>query len=150
MLPCIYTTQKTKKLKKWIDGFLLPIRKGLRLYDVEKQFLYNSESYKIIDDYIDTSNYLIYLDDINKLITGNSSLSLANENTIVAENYETKNTIEKKELEDGIDSSMTYETVHNYDFETEYKIENDDEKKTKKYEKTKGRSINDINDLFNK
>ncbi|AFN83669.1 hypothetical protein EROM_090520 [Encephalitozoon romaleae SJ-2008] len=61
MIRCVYTAQKSKKLKTWIDGFVE--HKGKRLY------LYNSDMMKIdsslasaLDNEMETYKYLVYID----------------------------------------------------------------------------------------
>ncbi|AFM98946.1 hypothetical protein EHEL_090510 [Encephalitozoon hellem ATCC 50504] len=61
MIRCVYTVQKHKKLKTWIDGFVE--HKGKRLY------LYNSDMERIdsmlapaLDNEMETYKYLVYID----------------------------------------------------------------------------------------
>lgn len=61
MIRCVYTAQKNKKLKTWIDGFVE--HKGKRLY------LYNTDMMKIdsslasaLDNEMETYKYLVYID----------------------------------------------------------------------------------------
>lgn len=64
MHPCVYTTDKIKKSKKWIDGFVEKKGKGLILYDEDKRIV-STQSYftKREDLNIETGGYLIYIDD---------------------------------------------------------------------------------------
>jgi len=61
MLDCIYTTQKNKKLKKWIDGFVMRSGRGLVLYDEEKKVLCRAGKFTTREDgNVEASIYLIY------------------------------------------------------------------------------------------
>ncbi len=160
MVPCIYTKQKVKKIKKWIDGYVLFKRFGLRLYNDEQEFLYNSENYQIIDDYIDTPMYLIYLDNLQEVIKqSNENMNVSN---VINDQYQ------NERIRDNIQSGsdlLTYKKnkskkinfVKEPDYEKKIFLQSNDEKleskdstETMVYERVKGRSIDDIRKLFDK
>ncbi|KAM0680042.1 hypothetical protein GINT2_001730 [Glugoides intestinalis] len=59
---CVYTTQKTKKAKKWIDGFITLLKSSVILYNEDKKEIHRAQ-FKIREDgLVETTGYLIYLD----------------------------------------------------------------------------------------
>jgi len=66
MHPCTYTSQKTKKSKKWLDGFVTANSKKIVIHSESKKAIY-SGAYKIVDDEIDTPMYLVYMDNLDVL-----------------------------------------------------------------------------------
>lgn len=65
MKECVYTNQKTKKIKKWIDGFIDIKQKKIYIYDENKKQIYTSKVYSIEEDIIDSPLYIIQCDDLN-------------------------------------------------------------------------------------
>lgn len=61
MIKCIYTTQKQKKLKTWLDGFIKVRGKKFCLYDVDKTSIHSSITTSL-DNEIETARYLIYVE----------------------------------------------------------------------------------------
>ncbi|EQB59918.1 hypothetical protein NAPIS_ORF02517 [Vairimorpha apis BRL 01] len=64
MYPCIYTKDKKKKLKNWLEGFYTYKPNKLILYDSDKKYLCSKQT-PLIND-IDTFKYLVYIEDINQ------------------------------------------------------------------------------------
>ena len=70
MFECTYTTQKTKKSKKWIDGYVAVKDKRLVIYDESRKAIHSTTSYRIEDDLIDTPTYLVYTDSLDLVLEG--------------------------------------------------------------------------------
>lgn len=119
MHKCVFTSQKTKKSKKWIDGYIVKKERGIILYDEEKKQIYKSTAFKILEDSnIEVSMYLIYVEDLDEFLNENKE-----ENSIKAQNLETNISTPK--------------------------IKEEEEIKEKNNEKIKiGRSADDVLELF--
>lgn len=63
MIKCVYTTQKHKKLKKWLDGFIQMKGKKLLLYDADKTNIFCTISVALDND-METAGYLIYAESL--------------------------------------------------------------------------------------
>lgn len=67
MYECTYTSQKNKKSKKWIDGFVAMNGKRITIHDDARKAVYATVSYKIEDGTIETPMYLVYTDYLEEL-----------------------------------------------------------------------------------
>lgn len=70
MHPCTYTSQKTKKSKKWLDGFITVSNRKVVIHNESRKVVYSSASYSVVDDTVDTPAYLVYTDDLGALFGG--------------------------------------------------------------------------------
>lgn len=61
MIRCVYTTQKHKKLKTWVDGFVRLKGKKFQLYDSEMVNIHSSVV-SSLDNEMEVSRYLIYIE----------------------------------------------------------------------------------------
>lgn len=69
MHSCVYTTQKHKKTKKWIDGYVARKGKGLALYSEEKKVIHTTGAFNVREDEnLETSAYLIYVEELEEFI----------------------------------------------------------------------------------
>lgn len=74
---CVYTPQKTKKVKKWKDGFVTVGNGTMKLYGEDKRLLMSSRRYEIEDDCAEMGEYLIQSDAfVNK--ADNKTVNLCN------------------------------------------------------------------------
>ncbi|KAK6089282.1 hypothetical protein P3W45_001755 [Vairimorpha bombi] len=64
MYPCIYTKDKKKKLKTWLEGFYKYTDNKLSVYDSEKKLVCTKVTK--LDNEIDTFKYLVYIEDLNE------------------------------------------------------------------------------------
>lgn len=62
MHSCVYTTQKTKKAKKWIDGFVSRLKSSIVLYNEDKKEIHRAQFKVREDGLIETTGYFIYID----------------------------------------------------------------------------------------
>lgn len=68
MLEAVYTTQKTKKSKKWIDGFVEKNGIVLKLFNDEKKQICSSSSFKLQENSnIEMGIYIIYTDFLDQM-----------------------------------------------------------------------------------
>lgn len=62
MMRCIYTAQKHKKLKTWLDGFVRIRGRKLLLYDVDRTGI-DSCIGAVLDNEMETAKHMIYVED---------------------------------------------------------------------------------------
>jgi len=83
MLEAVYTTQKTKKSKKWIDGFVEKNGIVLKLFNDERKQICSSSSFKLLEDSnIEMGVYLIYTDFLDQMDLSSKSISHGDENEV--------------------------------------------------------------------
>lgn len=71
MFSCVYTTQKTKKLKKWMDGFVVKKGQGLVLYSEEEKAIHKCTTFTVLEDSsIEASMYLIWIENMGEFMEG--------------------------------------------------------------------------------
>lgn len=99
MHECTYTTQKTKKNKKWCDGFVDKVGSLIKLYN-ENKVVISTSSYKINEEeLIETPNYLIYVDDIELFSkSGEIILAESDVNELKDSNYHEASSMNVKKI----------------------------------------------------
>ncbi|CAD27023.1 hypothetical protein [Encephalitozoon cuniculi GB-M1] len=66
MMRCVYTTQKHKKLKTWMDGFAEMKGKRLHLYDSDMVEIHNS-IVSALNNEMEIFKYLVYIESFENL-----------------------------------------------------------------------------------
>lgn len=137
MLECVFTTQKTKKKKKWEDGFIEKVGRGIVLYNEEKKKIFKGERYKKTEeDYLDFGQYFVYCE-LFEGADDDKSIDNESENGIDHKSTNHKNVVENSVLENSVDCKN--------EISDDQEINDIDDKTV-----TNGRSNNEILDLFNK
>lgn len=115
MIPCLYTTQRSKKVKAWHDGYIkYNTDKKSVLFDYEQKVIMRF-NLKEIKEEINAGIYLINIEDINKckeeVINSKIPLIITDSNNNINKEFEVPinnkevlirkniNTINKKEIE---------------------------------------------------
>lgn len=63
MIPCIYTKDKKKKLKTWLDGFVSLSKNTLKLYNEDKKQIDSKTCNELTND-LETFKHLIYIESL--------------------------------------------------------------------------------------
>ncbi|ELA40894.1 uncharacterized protein VICG_02074 [Vittaforma corneae ATCC 50505] len=137
MLSCVYTTQKTKKLKKWIDGFIIKKGSGLILYNEERKAIHRCTSFTVLEDStIETSMYLVCAENLEEFMRETQNQECASEYNL---KYSKKTSLKLNESSENADRHTTFMLDQG---ENKRLCDNN--------EKSKGRSVEDILSLFQK
>lgn len=105
MLKCVYSTDKSKKRKKWIDGFFDRKDNSIVLYNEDKKVLTTSK-FKILEDSsLEASTYLIFPDNHEEFSAKFGNLGQINNE---AEKFEAYNNNVHNHTEKEADTRTSY------------------------------------------
>ncbi|WUR03429.1 uncharacterized protein VNE69_05026 [Vairimorpha necatrix] len=119
MIPCIYTKDKKKKLKKWEEGFYKYKNKKISVYDTDKKLICTKATG--LSNEIETFKYIIYIENIQE---------------------ELKDKFKEEELEDGLKEDKFKEEELEDDKFKEEELEDDKCKDKCKEDKTLSKRTN--------
>lgn len=143
MLNCIYTKDKIKKKKKWLDGFITKGISTIRLYDEDKVEIMKSTFKLLEDSNIDALSYLIYLDDVESFLEPCNKVESAEKVVSSKNDCLRKGSANKDFIKNSL---QDFKRVKIEIEESEVNVEI--EETAVKVEKVEGRSNSDILGLF--